>query len=275
MIVFPNCKINLGLSVLQKRSDGFHALETVFYPIAITDALEIIEAPSSTNEIEFTASGLPVDGNSSDNSCLKAYQLLKKDYPDLPPIEMHLHKAIPMGAGLGGGSADAAFTLMALNKKFQLSITEEQLSAYALALGSDCPFFIKNGPCYATGRGEVLKETSINLSGYQLVIVHPGIHINTGWAFSQLKLSSFKPAIKEIIKQPVESWKDTLENDFEAAVFLHHPEVKQCKEALYGQGAIYACMTGSGSTVYGIFPKNVSITYPFPPHYFVKKIPAV
>lgn len=272
MIVFPNCKINLGLHILQKRADGFHDLETVFYSIALQDALEIIQHPAPSTDVEFSATGLPVDGSLSDNSCVKAYHLLKKNFPQLPAIKMHLHKTIPMGAGLGGGSADGAFTLILLNKKFNLGISEEGLIEYALQLGSDCPFFIKNTPCYAAGRGEVLQAIELNLSHFKFIIVHPGIHINTGWAFSQIVPSAGKPSFKELIQQPIEQWKDVLQNDFEEAVFPHHPEIKMIKETLYQNGAVYASMAGSGSTVFGIFQKETDLKPSFPAHYFVKII---
>jgi 4-diphosphocytidyl-2-C-methyl-D-erythritol kinase len=178
MIVFPNCKINLGLQILNKRADNFHAIETVFYPIDLKDGLEIIS--SSGAAVEFSATGLPIDGNEADNICIKACHLLKNNFPQLPGIKMHLHKTVPMGAGLGGGSADGAFTLRLLNQKFNLGLSTQQLIDYALQLGSDCPFFIINKPCYATGRGELLQEVNIDLSTYKIVLINPGIHINTG-----------------------------------------------------------------------------------------------
>lgn len=270
MVVFPNCKINLGLHILRKREDGFHDLETIFYPLLLQDALEIIQDPSSTGDIKFSGSGLTVQGTDADNLCVKAYQLLKKDFPQLPRIKMHLHKTIPMGAGLGGGSADGAFTLLLLNKKFNLGISEGKLLEYAFKLGSDCPFFIKNTPCYAMGRGEVLEEIRLDLSAYRFVIVNPGIHINTGWAFSQITPSSENLPLKEVIQLSIEKWKDHLANDFEKVVFTHHPEVKSCKEKLYNMGALYAAMTGSGSTLYGIFPKEAAVKPNFPSHCFVK-----
>ncbi len=265
MIVFPNCKINLGLHIVGKRDDGFHNLETVFYPLPFKDALEIIPNPH-TEENEFTATGLPVEGNPENNLCLKAWHLLKKDFPKLPSVKIHLHKAIPMGAGLGGGSADAAFMLKLLNDKFDLDIFEERLIRLALELGSDCSFFIINKPCIATGRGEVLEEVAVDLSAYKIILINPGIHINTGWAFSQLAAGlsdGSRPSdslknitLKEIISQPVETWKDKLYNDFEKPVFEVHPEIEAIKEELYRQGAVYAAMSGSGSTVFGIFPQN-------------------
>jgi 4-diphosphocytidyl-2-C-methyl-D-erythritol kinase len=270
LIVFPNSKINLGLYILQKREDGFHDVETVFYPLALQDALEIIQQPSPTTDLEFSSSGLTVEGQLSDNICVKAYQLLKKDFPQLPAIKMHLHKVIPMGAGMGGGSADGAFTLILLNQKFNLGISEQALIDYALQLGSDCPFFIKNTPCYATGRGEKLESIPLDLSNYKFVIVNPQIHINTGWAFSQVTPASGRRSLKEVIQQPVETWKESLANDFEDAVFQHHPEIKNIKTALYAEGALYASMTGSGSTVFGIFPKEASPSLSFPAHFFAK-----
>jgi 4-diphosphocytidyl-2-C-methyl-D-erythritol kinase len=257
MIFFPNCKINLGLHILAKREDGFHNLETVFYPVGLKDALEIIPAPDSNTAIEYTSSGLTVHGNTADNICIKAYHLLKKDFTQLPNIKMHLHKAIPMGAGLGGGSADGAFALQLLNKKFNLNILTPKLINYAAQLGSDCPFFIINEPCYATGRGEILEEISVTLRGYQIVLINPGIHVNTGYAFSQLTPALPQKSIATVIKQPIETWKAELKNDFEKPVFQQHPAIKNIKEELYQQGAMYAAMSGSGSTVFGIFKNNI------------------
>jgi 4-diphosphocytidyl-2-C-methyl-D-erythritol kinase len=270
VISFPNCKINLGLHILGKREDGFHNLETVFYPVPFKDALELI--PSTNTEIEFTATGLAVDGNSADNLCVKAYHLLKKDFTEMPAVKIHLHKAIPLGAGLGGGSADAAFILKLLNEKFQLNLSTDQLINYALRLGSDCPFFIINKPCFATGRGEVLEEITVDLSAYKIVLINPGIHINTGWAFSNITPALPVKSIKEIIQQPINTWKEELNNDFETAVFNAHPAIKEIKETLYAQGAIYAAMSGSGSTVFGIFNSTMDIT-PFKnKNYFIKII---
>jgi 4-diphosphocytidyl-2-C-methyl-D-erythritol kinase len=272
MIVFPNCKINLGLHILQKRADGFHDLETLFYPVPLQDGLEIIQHPSPATDIEFSASGLKVQGTPSDNICIKAYHLLKKDFPQLPSIRLHLHKVIPMGAGLGGGSADGAFTLTLLNRKFKLGLSEETLATYALQLGSDCPFFIRNTPGYAEGRGEKLETLALDLSAYQFVLVNPGIHINTGWAFSQISPSANRRSIKEIIQEPIETWKGVLVNDFEEPVMSHHPEIRECKEELYKAGALYASMTGSGSTLFGIFSKDVTPQLSFARDYFVKII---
>lgn len=275
MVSFPNCKINLGLNIIRKRADGYHDLETVFYPIPVNDVLEIITAEKSTttNQVEFSYSGLSIDGDTQNNLCIKAYKLLKNDFPQLPAIKMHLHKAIPIGAGLGGGSANAAFTLKLLNNKFNLSLSTNQLINYALQLGSDCPFFIMNKPCFATGRGEILEETTLDLSNYTILAVNPGIHINTGWAFSQITPISPVNSLKEIIKQPVAKWKNNLANDFEEPVLKTYSQLRDLKETLYNAGAIYASMSGSGSTFYGIFDKLTKINIlDFPTGYFIRII---
>jgi 4-diphosphocytidyl-2-C-methyl-D-erythritol kinase len=281
MIVFPGCKINLGLRILNKREDGFHNLATVFYPLPLREALEIIRNNDQDNKesIHFSMSGNAVDGNTADNLCVKAYHLLKKDFPELPAVKMHLHKAIPMGAGLGGGSADAAFTLKLLNEKFQLDLSTELLISYSLQLGSDCPFFIMDRPSYATGRGEILEPINLSLSGYQLLLINPGIQVNTGWAFSQLNFSTSvntdhsilkQKNIKDILSQKPGTWHKELINDFEIPVFLKYPELSTIKEELYQQGAVYAAMSGSGSNVFGLFKKNDNPTLAVPNHYFVK-----
>lgn len=268
MITFPNCKVNLGLNIVNKRNDGYHDIETVFFPIDLKDSLEIIEK----EKFEFSISGSSIEGEPEKNLCVKAYDLLKKDFPQLPAIQMHLHKAIPMGAGLGGGSADGAFTLKLLNKKFELDLSEKQLIDYSLQLGSDCPFFILNKPCFATSRGEILEPIEPDLSEYKFLIVHPGIHISTAWAFSNIKPSKPVRSIKQIISQPISTWKDELSNDFENPVFAKYPEIKKIKDELYDAGAVYSSMSGSGSAVYGIFKKEKTITISFPDSYFVKTL---
>ena len=272
MVVFPNCKINLGLHILNKREDGFHNVETVFYPVALKDALEIISLHDATKDVEFNTSGLAVNGAAADNICIKAYTLLKKDFPNLPAVKMHLHKAIPTGAGLGGGSSDGAFTLQLLNKKFNLDGSTAQLLNYAAQLGSDCPFFIINKPCFATGRGEILEEINVDLQAYNIVLVNPGIHVNTGWAFSQLTPALPQKSIQQIIQQPISTWKNELQNDFENPVFEKYPAIKNIKETLYTQGATYAAMSGSGSTVFGIFKKEIVVPQFSGTNYFVKLI---
>lgn len=270
MVVFPNCKINLGLRVLRRRADGFHDLQTVFYPLPLHDALEIVRDPSPTDGVRLSLSGLAVAGPADKNICVQAWQLLKSDFPQLPPISMHLHKAIPSGAGLGGGSSDGAATLLLLNRKFGLNLSEETLLGYALRLGSDCPFFIRNQPCLAGGRGEKMEAVDLDLSAYRIVVVHPAIGVNTGWAFSRIRPAGEAPDLRRLISLPVEEWKDRLVNDFEAVVFEAHPEVKAIKEELYRAGALFASMSGSGSTVYGIFEKDTIPSWQFPEHYFVK-----
>ena len=280
MIVFPNAKINLGLSVISKRSDGFHELQTVFFPVPVRDVLEIVsghptESKNKENNfpgIHFSTTGIPIDGESQNNLCIRAYNLLSADFPEIPAVQLHLHKHIPMGAGLGGGSSDAAFTLKLLNDLFLLSLSHQQLIDYAAQLGSDCPFFIINKPCYATSRGEVMEEIELDLSLYQMVFINPGIHINTGWAFSQLDLSRDRDpemSLKEIIRRPVSAWKDLLTNDFEEPVFAAHSEIGEIKQTLYRSGAIYASMSGSGSTMFGIFEKGSYVQPQFPGHYSV------
>lgn len=273
MIVFPNCKLNLGLHILRKRNDGFHDLETVFYPLPLQDALEVIQNEDKAAPLLFTTSGLTVDGKPEDNICFKAYYLLRDRFPQLPSVKMHLHKTIPMGAGLGGGSADGAYTLLLLNKKFNLGLSEAELIGYALQLGSDAPFFIVNRPVYANGRGEKMEPFQLDLSTYKFLIVNPGIHVNTGWAFRQITPTAHRPSLKKTILLPVEQWKDLLVNDFEAPVSAAHPEIASIREVLYKHGAVYSAMSGSGSTVFGIFRKDVGLqALSFPPHYYVREV---
>ncbi len=267
MVVFPNCKINIGLNILGKRADGYHDLQTVFLPVAITDVLEIIEDKEAQN-VRYTSSGIHVPGNPENNLCVRAYQLLKKDYPSLPSIAMHLHKNVPMGAGLGGGSADAAFALRLLNTKFDLNIATEKLLAYALQLGSDCPLFISNTVSFASGRGENLEPISLELSAYKIYVVNPGIHISTSLAFSRVSICSHPPDLANLVTAPVAEWKTEIVNDFEKPVFAVYPEIAAVKQRLYDHGAAYASMSGSGSTVYGIFKKSETPAFNFPAHYF-------
>ena len=270
MVAFPNAKINIGLNILDKRPDGFHNLETVFVPIPLNDSLEIIKGNSA--DVVFSQSGFVVDGNMEDNLCVKAYRLLKKDFPQLPSIQMHLHKAVPMGAGLGGGSADAAFTLRLLNDKFNLNQSTSQLINYSLTLGSDCPFFVINKPCFATGRGEVLQPIALSLAGYNLLLINPGIHINTGWAFSQLNNERVSKNLQYHITQPITNWRNTISNDFEQPVFAAYPLLKEIKEWMYNNGAIYAAMSGSGSTLFGLFEKDIFNTMEYEAGWMVKQV---
>ena len=275
MIVFPNCKINLGLHILRKRADGYHDLETVFYPVRFTDILELIpDRETSGGPVHYSQTGLQIQGEAADNLCVKAYHLLKKDFPELPPVKMHLHKVIPTGAGLGGGSSDAAFTIRLLNDYFKLGLSKEQLLQYALVLGSDCPFFILNKPAFATGRGELLEPVTTDLTSYTLVIVNPGIHVPTAKAFAGIRPALPEKSLKEIIAQPVSSWADELVNDFEKPIFYQYPEIAAIKDELYRAGAVYASMSGSGSTVYGLFSAGKALILNLPPEYFIKVLPA-
>lgn len=251
MIIFSNCKINLGLRIVRKRADGYHDLETVFYPLLFQDLIEVIRTQEGT--IQFTSSGIEIDGLPEQNLCMKAYALLKQSY-DIPPLQLHLHKAIPSGAGLGGGSANAAFTLKLLNTKFNLGLSMKRLLDLALQLGSDCPFFIVNKPCIATGRGEMMDTIELPLlQQYHIAIINPGIHVSTAWAFSQVRPGANTVPVKEVISQPVNTWKDHLVNDFEQVVCEAHPRIREIKEMMYNNGAVYASMSGSGSSVYGLF----------------------
>jgi 4-diphosphocytidyl-2-C-methyl-D-erythritol kinase len=252
MISFPHAKINLGLSILSKRPDGFHNLETIFYPVPILDVLEIV--PSG--KTRFLPAGLDIPGKMSDNLVLRAYLILEKNYPQIKPLEIHLFKAIPMGAGLGGGSSDAAAIIQLINRFFDLKISRNELYAYALELGSDAPFFLQSAPCFASGRGEILEPVPLDLSGYSFLLVHPEIKIETAWAFSKIKPANPEYHLKESILKPVQNWAATIRNDFEIPVFKENPSLKIIKEQLYTAGALFASMTGSGSTIFGIFKKS-------------------
>ena len=251
MISFPNAKINLGLNVLRKREDGYHDIESCFFPIDLRDSLEIIKS----EKFSFRSYGIEIPGDSETNLCVKAYDLLKDKY-ELPPIEIHLLKNIPIGAGLGGGSADGAFMLKLLNEQFSLGIATTDLQSYALQLGSDCPFFIENKPVIVSGRGEEMEPIDLDLSNYKIVVENPGIHISTKEAYSGVAPHLPKTAIREIVDKPIEEWEDQLINDFEPSVFISHPEIQEIKNKMYESGAVYSSMTGSGSAVFGIFPSS-------------------
>lgn len=272
MVIFPPCKINLGLRIIRKRSDGFHDLETVFYPLPWNDILEVTRPEDPEKIFVFDQTGLVVDGRPEDNICFKAWKIIKENFPNLPPVHLLLYKNIPMGAGLGGGSADGAYTLRLLNDCFKLGASKEQLHKWALQLGSDCPFFIEDGPCVATGRGEILEPIGLQLKGHYVVVVNPGIHVNTGWAFSQLQLvPQMGLDFREIILQPIAKWQSQLINDFEGPVFHHYPAIGAIKNDLINLGARYASMSGSGSTVFGIFEQEPRLPkFLFPEEYLVK-----
>lgn len=248
MICFPNAKINLGLNIVGKRADGYHNIETVFYPVPVKDALEIV--PSGT--LTFNQTGIPVDAPPEKNLVMKAYHLLKAQY-ELPPVTIHLVKNIPFGAGLGGGSADAACMLKLINDFCQLELPPESLENMASLLGADCAFFIRNAPVFASGTGNIFEPVEISLKGYYLGVIKPDIAVSTPEAYSLAKPSTPAVSLKKIIRQPVEEWKACMVNDFEKSVFAKHPVIGAIKEALYEKGAAYASMSGSGSSVFGLF----------------------
>lgn len=252
MITFPNAKINLGLNIVEKRPDGYHNLETVFYPVPVEDALEVNILNESTQKFRLHQAGLEIAGEAENNLVVKAYKLLDERF-NLPPIDIHLFKHIPSGAGLGGGSSDAAYMLKLLNEKFNLELSDENLEEYAAKLGADCAFFIRNAPTYAEGIGNIFSPISLSLKGYQIVLVKPDIFVSTRDAFAQIKSHRQEIPLKEVIKQPIEEWKERMVNDFEESVFPQFPAIKEIKEKLYEAGAIYAAMTGSGSSVFGLF----------------------
>jgi 4-diphosphocytidyl-2-C-methyl-D-erythritol kinase len=257
LIVFPNAKINIGLRILEKRSDGFHNIETCFYPVGWQDAVEIIEA----KETVFTSSGIDIPGGPDENICLKAYQLFRKDF-NLPNVHIHLHKAIPIGAGLGGGSADGAFTLSLLNDKFNLILDEDLLIFYAEQLGSDCAFFIRNSPSLGLDKGERLEHIDLDLSGLYIVIVYPGIHISTVEAYAGVKPARPNKRLKEELERSsVSDWKNAVVNDFEAGIFQKYPLLDSIKKSMYKSGALYSAMTGSGSAIFGLFEKKVQLDF--------------
>ncbi|HEX3009472.1 MAG TPA: 4-(cytidine 5'-diphospho)-2-C-methyl-D-erythritol kinase [Bacteroidales bacterium] len=256
MIVFPNAKINIGLHITSKRPDGFHNIETVFYPVPLNDVLEII--PNDSPNIEFSNFGIEIPGNTENNLCIKAYQALRADF-DLPHVKIILQKNIPMGAGMGGGSSDGAFTLVVLNKMFNLGLTELQLEQYASKLGSDCAFFIRNKPALGSEKGNVLENIAVNLQGLYLVIVKPNVHIGTAEAYAGVTPQIPELSLKEITSLPVNQWKELIKNDFEDSIFPKHAEIKEIKDNLYKNGALYASMTGSGAAVFGIFEQEVDL----------------
>lgn len=264
MIAFPNCKINLGLSVIEKRPDDYHNIETIFLPVALTDVLEIIPSKDST---KMDVTGNTTLANSADNLCLKSYNLLKARF-DLPNVHIHLHKNIPTGAGLGGGSSDAAYTLILCNTIFQLKLSYDQLLYYAAQLGSDCAFFIYNKPAFATQKGEILTPINLNLSKYYITIIKPQISVSTAEAYAMISPQKPLKSINSIVSQPVETWKNELFNDFEIPVFKKHPIIKEIKEKLYHLGADYAAMSGSGAAVYGIFKEEIDLSSHFEGYFY-------
>ncbi len=253
MICFPNAKINLGLNIVSKRNDGYHNLETIFYPIPIKDALEIIVKKEQDTDT-FIESGIKVDSSPESNLVMKALKLMRENY-DFPLVEVHLLKKIPFGAGLGGGSSDASFMLKLINDTFELGATKEELALLAVKLGADCPFFIYNHPMFASGIGEIFEPVDFSLKGYSFVLIKPDIHVSTKDAFSLIKPTLPNISLKEIIKKPVQEWKGLMINDFEKSVFEKYPAIDEIKNKLYNNGALYASMSGSGSSIFGIFDK--------------------
>ena len=265
MISFPNAKINLGLYITGKRDDGFHNIETVFFPVGLCDVLEIIEAKE--DKFQFQSRGLVIPGDPDKNICIKAYNLLASDFK-ISAVKIHLHKKIPAGAGLGGGSSDASHTLILLNQVFRLGLKNKELKDYAGKLGSDCPFFIENNPCYAYGKGDQFEPIEVNLKGYYIAIVKPAFSIETKEAYSGIELSRDDPDLKSVVQNNIDNWKTKLHNKFEPSIFKNYPEISDVKKKLYEYGAVYASMSGSGSAVYGIFKEKID-TMRFPSSWFV------
>lgn len=266
MIIHPIAKVNLGLNVVERRPDGYHNLQTVFYPVNIKDALEVFpmaEDFPSTVDCDIKVTNIPVEDDEQRNLVVRAYNLLKQDFPTLPRLHAHLYKGIPTQAGMGGGSSDASAMLLLLNKAFQLNLSDDQLVSYATRLGADCPFFILNRPVYAEGIGEQMTPINLDLSDWYMAIVRPDIPVPTKEAFAHVTPAYPKKNCRDIVMQPVETWRDELTNDFEQSVFAHHPELATIKEQLYQLGATYAAMSGSGSALFGLFRQPISLHEPF------------
>ncbi len=267
MIIRPCAKINLGLNIVGVRTDGYHNIETIFYPVPIYDNIEIIEMDSkytSFNNADLKITGASVDCDEQKNLVIKAYNLLSVDYK-LPRIHIHLHKYIPMQAGMGGGSADCAYTISLLNKQFNLGLTSTQMKKYAAKLGADCAFFIDSIPSYATGIGDILLPVNVNLKGYNIVVVKPPVAVSTAQAYSKIIPECPSISCVDAVKQPIENWHKLLSNDFERPIFAEHPEIAYIKDHLYDLGAIFSMMSGSGSAIFGIFknvPSNIAKEFP-------------
>ena len=254
MLSFPNAKINLGLNITEKRSDGYHNLETVFYPVNIYDSVEITDAEFTFCKIH----GIDVPGDANDNLCVKAYNLIKQDF-DIPAQQINLLKNIPVGAGLGGGSADCAFLIKLLNDKFSLRLSVEQMEDYARQLGADCAFFIENKPVYAFNKGDEFEKCEVDLSAWFKVLVKPSVHVSTADAYTLVKPQKPLQSLKEIIHLSPATWKNKVINDFEPSVFAKYPQIHQIKTSLYDAGAAFALMSGSGSSVFAIFNEPVKL----------------
>lgn len=259
MIAYPHCKINIGLRVLGRRADGYHDLETVFFPVPLCDRLEILPA----EEFGFSQTGIAIDCPTEENICVRAYRMLEADFATkLQPVQMVLHKVIPFGAGLGGGSSDAAFTLRMLNEMFSLGLNRDSLLGYASRLGADCAFFLQDQPAFATGIGDCLTPVELNpeIANYQLLLVKPADKVSTGEAYRNVVvLNTDSTALRQEVMMPLAMWRERVDNSFEASVLPQHPRIAELKAMMYRQGAVYASMSGSGSTVYGFFPREVEL----------------
>jgi 4-diphosphocytidyl-2-C-methyl-D-erythritol kinase len=268
MVIFPNAKINLGLSVIRKRHDGFHNIESILYPTGLCDALEYIPEKKTAENDSISYSGpFPVEGK---DICLKLTEMLRESF-SIPSLRMHIHKKIPSGAGLGGGSADAAYLLTSLNEFFSFGLNQEQLEARAARIGSDCPFFIRNSPCLVTGKGEFLQNIELSLKGYYFMLIYPGIHARTAEAYKEIipLLESFD--LQDLVSQPADQWKYLILNHFEIPVFRKYPLLAEIKKELYNMGAVYASMTGSGSALYGLFHSETQIPKQFSNYYIYRE----
>ena len=256
MITHPIAKINFGLNVVEKRADGYHNLQTVFYPVPILDALEVLpmsEGFPSSVDCDLKVTNIAIEGDEQRNLVVRAYQLLKADFPTLPRLHVHLWKGIPTQAGMGGGSSDCAYMIRLLNELFELNLRDEQMMQYASRLGADCAFFILSKPCYAEGIGEQLQPIGLDLSGWYIGVVRPDIPVPTREAFSLIHPHYPEKNCREVVMQPIETWRQELVNDFEESVFALHPELAAIKRKLYDMGATYAAMSGSGSALFGLF----------------------
>ncbi|MDD4923152.1 MAG: 4-(cytidine 5'-diphospho)-2-C-methyl-D-erythritol kinase [Bacteroidales bacterium] len=265
MICFPNAKINLGLRIIEKRPDGYHNLETVFYPIGLKDALESVP---NTHQAEFTLSVSGLNGTETsckpaENLVTKAFRLIQSKY-HIQPSDFFLHKAIPTGAGLGGGSSDAAFTLQMINEINNLGLSNNELEVFSAHLGADCAFFIKNNPIFASGIGTVFEDIALSLKGYFLVLVKPDVHVSTAEAYSLVHPARPEFSLKKVLTDPISTWKNTVVNDFEVSVFERYPQIRSIKEQMYLNGAIYTSMSGSGSSVFGLFSQPIDLRQSFP-----------
>lgn len=273
MLLLPNCKINIGLNVVNKRADNYHDIETIFYPIPLRDNLEIKPFEKGNEEFHLTISGMPIKGEVENNLVVRVFLDLKKEF-DLPPLDIFLYKNIPTGAGLGGGSSDAAFMMIGLNELFSLNLSPTDMEQRITKYGADCAFFIKNSPSFATGIGNTLTPINVQLAGKWIVLVKPNIFLSTKDAYAKIKPHYPKTPLRNAILSPIEFWKYSIVNDFEESVFPLYPELQAIKQTLYDMGALYAAMSGSGSTLFGIFNRPIKeAKNVFPQHFvFMKKL---